>query len=729
MTTGGWRLRSTVAVGATLALMAMAGMPTTSASALVPQALLPADAIPKFVEPMPQFGPNGLPRVDGAVDGADVTVRMEEFKQQVLPDSFPKTWVWGYEVGDRQPMWPGVTIEAEKGTPTEVTYINNLPSFMDGGVVQGLITYDQTIHWADPLEYGCFIDPDDPLVPDVECYAPYTDTVPAVSHLHGAEVKSDFDGGPDQWFTPTGEIGPAYSSVGALYPTGFPVEPGKAVYRYANGQEATSLWFHDHALGITRLNVYGGLAAFYLLRDDRDTGKVSNPVDLPGGPFEKEVLIQDRMFDQQGQLLFPDGSSDASQIGPPPNPDVHPFWIPEFLGNAIAVNGKTWPYMDVKPRRYRLRLLNGSNARFYKMFLEDEASGQPGPAFWQIGTDGGLLDKPVQLNDPTATDPRRLLLAPGERADIIVDFSGYQGQTLTLRNTAATPFPGGVPVDPDSTGQIMQFRVGEGDIDDNTCDPSLPQGGANACDLREDPIVRLVNPKSGKLDPDVTADLTRQLTLNETEGAGGPIELLLNNTKWSGTVHGVPGEPIADSVFLYGDETVGKDTYATELPRVGSTEVWEIINISADAHPIHLHLIQFQVLNRQRIDEQGYIEAYADAFPDDTVDDAAGPPNDYSTLNADDAIGGNPAVSPYLLGKPRPPKPNEAGWKDTVVMMPGEVTRIAVRWAQQDVPVDDVSAGKNTFPFDPIGPPGYVWHCHILDHEDNEMMRPYEVQP
>ena len=434
---------------------------------------------------------------------------------------------------------------------------------------------------------------------------------------------------------------------------------------------------------MTRLNVYGGLAGFYLLRDP-----ANEPANLPGGQQENEIVIQDRMFDTDGQWLFPDA--------PALNPE-HPFWQPEFLGDAIVVNGKTWPYLDVEPRRYRFRLLNGSNARFYELKLPR------GLTFWQIGTDGGLLDGPVELN--------KLLLAPGERADVIIDFAKVKaGTKLIMTNNARAPFPQGATPDPQTVGQIMQFRVG------------FPTGGP---DTSYDPATALpgslrpTNPIE-RLAPTVTApnapDVGRQLTLNEVMGAGGPLEALLNNSKWG---------------------------YSTnENPQVGSTEVWEITNLTGDAHPIHLHLVQFQLLSRQRFQTNKYLKAYDGAFTGGVYNPATGPPLPYDTPNADGAVGGNPAVGPFLKGKTMPPAPNEMGWKDTVIMYPGEVTRIVVRWAPQDTLAGGVAPGVNLFDFDPTadqtvgddgfgypGGPGYVWHCHILDHEDNEMMRPYTVAP
>ncbi len=694
--------------------------PPAFASVQVPQTPLPGKTIPKYMEPMPTL--------DGTrVGGSNLAVSMEEFQQQVLPASFYSglsfpfsqgTYVWGYKVNSSGPLYPSYTIEAQQGVPTTVTYTNNLQG--PGGsapFLQRYLTVDQTIHWADPQGLMCVFFPNDP-----QCFTPYgfpayptgTPTgapVPAVVHLHGGEVPSAFDGGPDAWFTPTGIHGQGYATLS-------PAPGNQAVYRYPNGQQATTLWFHDHALGTTRINVYSGLAGFYLLRDNRDTGLTNNPIGLPAGHQEFEILIQDRQFDTNGQWFFPD-SAQGGLNGPPPNPTIHPFWIPEFFGDAIVVNGKTWPYLNVEARRYRFRLLNGSNARMYNLYFSNKTP------FWQIGTDGGLLDSPVKVT--------KLFLAPGERADVIVDFTAMPpGTTMLLQNDAKAPFPSGAPPDPATTAQIMQFRVTIPTGADLSCNPAATAGTFGACALRAEPIVRLANPAAGTLASGVKLDKKRQLILREIEGPGGPIEVLLNNTRWMGlkesTLLNNPPTPVSGGVQF-------GSNWVTELPRVGSTEEWEIINTTGDAHPIHIHLVQFQLINRQSYQVTQFVKSFA--LPGD------GPPNPYLTPNADGAIGGNPAVSKYLVDGTTPPKPNEAGWKDTVVMLPGQVTRVAVRWAPQGVPVAGVAAGTNLYPFDPTismfnrkakpdafgNPPGpgYVWHCHILDHEDNEMMRPYDV--
>jgi spore coat protein A len=699
---------------------------TALASQQIPQTPLTGKSIPKYVDPLPTFVGSRVPA------GTAYTVTMEELDQQVLPAGFPKTTVWGYKIIDSTgkvygPLWPGFTVEAQKGTPVTATYLNNLVNPR----LQKYLTEDQTLHWADPLQkmctmkvVNCLLNPVDP------CCQPYAGPIPTVVHLHGAEVKSDFDGGPDQWFTTTGLRGGAFRSYAPLSET----PTNGTLFHYPNDQEATTLFFHDHALGATRTNVFSGLAAFYFIRDTNDSGLTNNPLNLPAGPQEIEIAIQDRQFDTNGQLLFPDGFP-AGLNGPPTNPSVHPFWIPEFFGDTIAVNGKSWPYLQVEPKRYRFRFVDGSNARFYNMAVFNLVTGTPGPPIWVIGTDGGLLDAPAQI-----AWPNRLLMAPGERYDTIVDFSGFAGQTLTLVNNAKAPFPSGAPADPQTTGQIMQFRVASLGTPDTSCNPALLPPTVGACNLRPvNPIIRLVDPAMGTIAPGVTVSTIRQLVLKEIAGPGGPLEVTLNNTKWSGikesTMTTGNPTPIPDSFPSTYTTPMGL-SWLTEGPRVGSTEEWEIVNLTADAHPIHLHLVQFQLINRQPFQANKYINDWMAAFPGGVFTPGDGPPYNYSNSNNPTIppstipiVGGNVYVTPYLQGAARPPLTNESGWKDTVVMYPGEVTRIAVRWAPQDILLGNVTAGMNKYVFDPTNGPGYVWHCHIIDHEDNEMMRPYRVMP
>ena len=694
---------------------------TAAPSVLVAQTPLDGATVPKYVEPLTTLG---SARADGT---AAVRVDMEEFQQKILPASMYSglpspfnsgTFQWGYQVNSSGPHYPAATIEARQGTTTAVTYNNRLqgrrgaPTFL-----QKYLTQDLTVHWADPNHVTRNNNCATSTVLGQPCLQPASGPIPAVAHLHGAEVLSASDGHPDSWFTPNNAMtGPGFVS---------------STYNYVNRQEATTLWFHDHALGTTRLNVYSGMAAFYLLRDGRDTGAANNPIGLPAGPFEQELMIADRQFDTKGQLLFPDGTPGDNPTGingGPPNPETHPFWIPEFFGDVIVVNGKSWPFFEVQPRRYRLRFVNGSNARFYQMQLVQSTNHQPtatpGPDIWQIGSDGGFLNSPTDVDSAANPNAPHLFLAPAERADVIVDFAGQAGKNFILINGqgAFAPFPSGDPPDPNTSGQVMEFRVNQSlQGTDTSFNPAHPQRA-----LRASPIVDIKPADTHK-----TPDKDRQLILVEVEGDGGPEEVLLNNSHWDGKRNGT-------NTTIPGSVSNGKGVSGTETPRVGSTEVWEIANLTEDAHPLHIHLIQFQIIGRQAFRRDDYRAAWDGTFPGGTFNGVTypagtfipgfGPPRTYTTANAAGAVGGNLSFNPFLQGASEAPDASEAGWKDTLKVLPFEVTRIAVRWAPTTTGVNNVSAGTNRFPFDPTtGGPGYVWHCHILDHEDNEMMRSYLV--
>ncbi len=666
---------------------------------------LAPSSIPQFVDPLPHFA--GL-RVD-ATAGGNLTVKAVPHQQiavstgTVLSTGTVGTtpgaglgnyWVYRIStdgVNFTPPLWPAFTVETSRGNPLNVTYINELSGQTYANVN---LVLDQTLHWAKVHILG----------PSMNAYG---GDVPIVPHLHGGEVPSESDGGPDAWFTPSyAETGPSWGMDGT-----------DQFYYYPNSQEGATLWFHDHALGATRLNVYAGMAAFYFLREtDEDNLHLPGwsgddlvqevaPVGTSGifnpDPYlpEIEIVIQDRMFDTEGELYFPNL---------PTNPAVHPFWTPEFIGDVMTVNGKTWPYLSVAPRKYRFRFLNGSNARFYELWLQDLLTNLNGPVIYQIGTDGGFLDAPVAI-DPNLGG--RLVLGPGERADVIIDFTGTAGQAWTLKNKGRTPYPKGGPPNGQTTGRIMQFVVNGTMV--SAANPA--QAGTDLSTLpaalRPAPgLVKLTN-FAGTLN--VTPDKTRELTLVEVMGGGGPVEVLVNNTKWDGNGMGVPG--------------LGE----TELPVEGKTEVWKIINLTADAHPIHLHLVQFQLVSRQKFNTNQYGNAYNAAFPGGAFIGGYGPPKPYDfyydPVTNTGWLGGNPDVTPYLQGSIAPAKLNEQGWKDTFIMFPGEVTTVVVRFAPTDL-ATNAPASQLLFPFDPSLGPGYVWHCHIIDHEDNEMMRPYRVQ-
>jgi spore coat protein A, manganese oxidase len=448
----------------------------------------------------------------------------------------PPTTFWSFG-----PSTPGPTFETRSGEPLVVEWVNGLPT-------AHFLPIDHSIHGAEADKPG----------------------VRTVVHLHGAKTGPGSDGYPEDW-----------------------VVPGKSLmYFYPNEQDAAMLWYHDHTLGINRLNFYAGLFGTFFIRDG-----VEDALNLPKGEYELPLILYDRLFTHEGQLLYP------------VSPDPQSPWIPELMGNAILVNGKLFPYLEVEPRRYRFRLLNASNSRIYHLSLVESAEvdrlSVSDLTFHQIGTDQGLLPAPVPLTD--------LEISPGERADLIIDFSEHRGAELVLKNDAVA---------------IVQFRVSSAKVSDTS---SLP------ATLRPVPKI-----------PESQAVQTRLLTLNEyVNKAGNPMMLLLNATHW--------GAPI------------------TEKPVLGSTEIWSLINPTNDTHPIHLHLVRFQILDRQTYE-----------------------PWLYQTRK-----------QLHFLGAPEPPEPNEAGWKDTVQAHSRMVTRIIVPFTG--------FTGR------------YVWHCHILEHEDNEMMRPYEV--
>jgi len=725
---------------------------------------LPGSMIPQFVDPLPELDltASGIIGLDTLIaSAAEIELHMRTFQANIMPSSFVPanglpyagTWTFGYvndttaQPGLREtPVGP--VIVATRGIPTQIRYVNNLEAS------------DTTIHWRDwtdqTLHSAFHQAVGNPMPIPADANTHYMGPVLAVPHLHGGEVPAVIDGGPEAWFpsdvpglAPISVLqGPAYYTKSAkvkklpkkAYPKGSIVfnqadgqyymstgtawvSPNVAIYRYPNTQESAPLWFHDHLLGGTRLNAtYAGLAGAYALVDPTlalPTGL--DPVGL-GGRLLIPLVIQDRMFDTNGQLYFPN-------IGV--NPE-HPFWVPEFVGDTIVVNGKVWPYLNVDRQRYRFFIINGSNSRPYDMFIQDLTSGVRGPRMWVIATDGGYLDAPVMI-DPNATGAqtmagvqKSLLMMPGERYEIIVDFNDpvwlnaitaaytVMGMpvpnpiNLILRNTAPT-----VDGNPKASteGRLMQFRVSATVPVDASYNPAsgipIRSGGQT--------IVRLPGAPGGPAISAVNVQATRLLTLNEVPGMGGPLEALVNNSKWGGLRPDMM--PIEGSTLVNGN-------WLTEFPNEGDTEIWEIVNLTADSHPIHLHAVQFQLIDRQAFDVNAYILAYDALFPGGAFIPGYGPPLNYFIGNPSGKLGGNP--DPVLLGAPIPALTHEAGWKDTVIMHPGERTRIAVRWGPQDVPLGSLA----TFTFAPDAPvasgePGvYVWHCHITDHEDNEMMRP-----
>ena len=682
-----------------------------------PVAALDGGTISQFVDP--------LPNLHTITAGqSQIELHMNEFQYNMLPTGFKPqsgnysgTWVWGYQEPTQTvfPSYIGPVVVATRGTPTQIKFVNNLGATTTTKIAAYKNSTDQTIHWADPLNNGANAGAHS-VVPGAPPVSPwnknYSGPIPAAPHLHGGETPPVIDGGPMEWFTSDGKYhGPTYYSG--------PGGGGNSiVFRYPNSQEAAPLWFHEHTLGITRIGVYNGLAGAYFIVDPN----LKLPANLPGPADIVPLVIQDRMFDVNGQLYFPTSI--------PSNPE-HPFWVPMTMGDTIVVNGKAWPYLNVDPKRYRFLFLNGSNARTYHLSLPNNMP------MYIIGTDGGYLDAPARVTS--------LLIQPGERYEVIIDFAGSQGNNVILKNDANLPYPFGAAPPPTTLGSIIQFRVNSNSVSDTSYDPvsGMPLRSSGQT------MVRLSDPVVGTIAAGVTVTKTRALTLNEVvtrsvtingkKFDGGTTQVLVNNTRWDGmrtnTATG-KDEPLPGSV------SDGFSNYLTETPNEGETEVWEIINLTTDAHPIHIHPAQFQILNRQGLDVGGYTKDYSALFPSsEQIDpqtglpyaggkwiDGYGAPLSYTPSSASGGTyGGNPDITPYLQGSPQPPPTFETGWKDTVVASFGMVTRLIVRWAPTDKALNDPNM---YYPFDPsAGGRGYVWHCHIIDHEDNEMMRPHKIVP
>ncbi len=671
--------------GLTIALLLIfSGTLLTMAAPPAPLGILDPTTIPKYVNQLvaaiPVYEPTNVTDGAGNVIRQDYDINMTYFREQILPLGTPlvgspdgMTMVWGYQGkvrlldGTILPSFansPSATFGATVGIPMNVTWRNNID-------VPQFLPVDPTIHWADPTNPT----PGTMRMWDV-FPATYPGTfrnsmtgdtlnaqtpVPLVTHVHGLEVQSFYDGGPDEWFTYNGIHGPGYSTNSSLADT----PENEAVYYYPNEQQPTTLWYHDHALGMTRLNVMSGLAGYYLLRDAPATTTITTPTatnfdqyltqHFPYGVSEIPLAIQDRSFYANGELWFP-------TVGI--NPTIHPYWMPEFFGNTIMVNGKVWPNLDVTQGWYRFRVLDGSNARFYTISLKDQTTGLKLP-FTVIGTEGGYLQRAVTLNSIT--------IAPGERYDILVDFSGIAiGTKILVENKAKAPFPAGVQPDPQTTGQIMQFTV--------KATSANPGAAASVLPAALNPTLPLGIFPTLAAPP---ATQQRMRTLFEVMGPAGPLMVTINGQLWDGVL--------------------------TETPKNGTTEDWIIINLTGDTHPIHTHLATFQLVSRQSIKASKYMTDWLAL-------NAAGGMPPFPEAYVPNSL--NPTA--YLQGKATPALPTEMGWKDTVQMNPGEITTIRIRWTSQD---------GSAYPFDPSQGPGYVWHCHIVDHEDNEMMRPYKVLP
>lgn len=485
---------------------------------------LSTGALTKYVDPLP------VPTEARPVRKAHYRVTMREFQAKIHRD-LPSTKFWGYDG-----MSPGPTFDVRSGEAVTVEWVNDLP-------VKHLLPVDHAIHGAGEN------------VPEVR----------AVVHLHGGRVPPESDGNPEAWTVPG-------QSRTCFYP---------------NRQEAAGLFYHDHAMGITRLNAVAGLFGPYLIRD-----AFEDSLRLPSGRYEIPLCIYDRLFHLNGELQYPNQ------------------WTDDFSGNALLLNGKLFPFLEAEPRPYRFRVLNCSNGTFFSLSLaKDGFSLVPGSElFRMIGSDQGLLAAPVEM--------KSVALTPGERADILMDLSPYAGKTIYLKSSS---FP------------IMQIRVTDDGRSKAFSSPALP------AKLRT--IERT---------PETAAVKTRELTLMDYMDAKGRMTRMLLN----GAYYDMP---------------------VTEKPALDATEIWTLINQTDEAHPIHLHLVRFQILDRQPFNPETYMKTGKLVYT-------------------------GPAI---------PPDAHEAGWKDTVRADALHATRIIVKF--------EGYKGR------------YVWHCHVLEHEDNEMMRPYEV--
>jgi len=650
----------------------------TKAIAAIDGGTLLPGSVPKYVTPLlipPVMPKAGTIKTRGGKNADYYEISMRQFAQQILPAGLPATTVWGYGsvngAGSKNPLLlhnaPSLTIEAKWNTPVQVKWINDLVD-VNGDYLPHLLPVDPTLHWANPPG------PIDTRPVFESTPGPYTGPVPIVTHVHGAVgVGDESDGYAEAWYLPAANNLSGYTTEGTWYDLfagkaaakyGAAWGPGFATFQYPNANRASTIWYHDHALGMTRLNVYAGPAGFYIIRGGPAgdaavlDSRTATPAVLPGPApkdgdkfppnktyYEIPIAIQDRSFNADGSLFYPDtraffDGATADDPGYIPGTDLSPIWNPEFFGNYIMVNGNTWPFQTVEQRRYRFRFLNGCQSRFLIL----DFSSIPGVEVWQIGNEGGFLSAPVNV---TATG-NQMLMGLAERADVIVDFTNVPVGDYVLGNVGPDePFGGGVPgldfpvADPDSTGQIMQFRVVPALAPDPTTPPQY---------LALPPIAPLPAPVR-----------TRPLALMEEMSMywDGPAAAML------GTVDPTAGTAMHQ---MWMDPV-------TENPNVGDTEVWELYNFTADAHPMHVHEVVFEVVDRQPItftEHMGHI------------------------------------MDIQLAGPARPPEAWESGFKDTVIAYPGEVIRIR--------------AWFNT-------PGQFVWHCHIVEHEDNEMMRPYRIGP
>ncbi len=656
----------------------------------------------KFVQPLRGVGPGGIPVAAADAFAAPVTgathysFTIGQFTDQLHPSLGPTT-LWGYNPamaldGGTQPQKHlGGIIVAQRDVPIQLTFTNMLPP-------RHILPVDTSKNFPDASMHQNA----------------------ATTHLHGGLTPWISDGGPFTWFTPDGEYGPSVqSAAGNIYQLLNPdLKPGQAEYYYPNKQSARLVWYHDHAHDLTRLNAYAGIASAYIIRDtfEANLRNLGLPEFVENGGREIPIIIQDKIFVGSdiltkdptwpgptgvGSLWYPHVyEPDRWELGPSELNLPDPSIIPEMFGDTMLGNGTVYPEATIEARRYRLRVLNACQARFLnlQLYVDDGSpdgitltpnlkrpTNAPGPGFLVLGTEGGFLPRPVHVPSNKPFDPKTLggslITGPAERWDLLVDVTGFTGKRVILYNDAPAPFPSGdlvndyfpgAPENPTqpqpgfgpNTRQILRFKVVPATSNDT------PLRITPGTDLTPDLTPFLVPPGTAvqggmvHLPPGV---LVRQLTLNETfDGYGRLIQLLGTNQP----VDGGFGRAYEDP--------------ATETLKAGATEVWQIANLTGDTHPIHFHLVNVQVLARQ-------------PFNMDTYND-----------------------TPSYTGPARGPDKTELGWKETVRMNPGEVTTVIMKFDLPPVPFT-VPASPRT------GGNEYVWHCHILEHEEHDMMRPLVV--
>jgi FtsP/CotA-like multicopper oxidase with cupredoxin domain len=611
---------------------ALAGAVLAAPGALVQSALGATTPLKSYQANLLDYIPPIVPVADGGI--VDLAVR--EVNRVVHPATATMpTRVWSYELASGDPRFSGaagswigpiLALDASSAITVNVAHSASITQHLLAGSI------DRTV-----------LDP----------YVSHANTPDTrfMTHLHGAFVDGANDGNPfathhaDEW------------------------RPGQVETKVYPAQDRAALiWYHQHAHGITHLNVYAGLAGGYLLRDELDTGRNDNALGLPAnvdaagnpiGLYEVPLVIQDRLFQTNAART-------ALDLFYPPAP-----WVPEFFGDTMCVNGAVEPFMEVEPRLYRFRIINGCNARFLNLEWKPGSLTGVRPPMHVIGSDGGLVPKP-------STTPS-LVIAPGERYDIVVDFSSLAGERVNLGNSRL-PKPVVNPAGP--LPRIMQFRVTKPLVAANLPAAAFDATGTLTTDT---PATALQAPGDAK---------TRYHTFEEVMGARGPLGAVINGKSFE-------GRPILDPVPKAGypfdiDNAVGVE----ETPRNGDTEDWVFANTTADTHPLHVHLVQFGVIERLPFDVAGYLGALAAA----RAGQAGAPP-----LLPNGTIDPMPFVPGEECGTPV--SAAEKGWKDTVQMHPGEVTRIRAKFE-----LDDFSPAQD-----------YVFHCHILEHESNSMMRPYRV--